>query len=382
MRMRKFVLSPDSFKGTLSSQEVCAAMREGILRAVPEAEVRSVPVADGGEGSVDAFLCAVGGRKKELTVQGPFGEEVPAFYGILQDGATAVIEMAACAGLPLAAGRLDPERATTYGVGQLMLDAVDSGCKKLILCLGGSCTNDGGAGAAAAAGARFLRRDGSSFVPVGGTLEEAVEIELSGLQKNFAGVEIAAMCDIDNPLCGVSGAAAVFGPQKGADPAAVKRLDAGLLSLSRTVESRLGPALSEMPGAGAAGGMGFGMAAFFGAALKPGIETVLDAADFQGLLRDADLVLTGEGKLDSQSVRGKVISGVAKRAKAAGVPVAALAGQIGRGFEPLYDLGLSAAFSINRAPLPLAEAAPHTAENIALVTENLLRLLLAGRTFL
>lgn len=373
--MKKIVLAPDSFKGTLSSREVCEAMRAALLRVFPEADVRCVPVADGGEGSVEAFLCAMPGEKKELPVEGPFGETVPAFYGLLDGGRTAVIEMAACAGLPLAEGRLDPARASTYGVGQLMLDAVRSGCRKIVLGLGGSCTNDGGTGAAAAAGARFFRADGSAFVPTGGTLSEVADLDLSKLQKNFAGVEITAMCDIDNPLFGTQGAAAVFGPQKGAGPEMVARLDAGLRSLDRTAVRCLGLRLAQMPGAGAAGGLGFGMAAFFGAVLKPGIEAVLDTVNFDALLRDADLVLTGEGKMDSQSVRGKVAAGVSRRAQAAGVPAVALVGQIGEGFEAMYGTGLSAVFSINRAPQPLSESAPHTAENLALAVENLARLL-------
>ncbi len=372
--MKKFVLAPDSFKGTLNAQGVCAAMAEGIRRVFPEAEIRSVPVADGGEGTVDAFLTAMEGRKKTVAVEGPFGEPVEAAYALLDGGRTAVVEMASCAGLPLAEGRLNPERAGTCGVGQLMLDAVDSGCRRIILGLGGSCTNDGGSGAAAAAGAKFFRKDGSAFVPRGGDLDQIAKIDLSGLERRFAGVEITAMCDIDNPLFGPAGAACVFAPQKGADPQTVERLDGNLRALDRVVSSVLGRELAEMPGAGAAGGMGFGMAAFFGAALRSGVETVLDAVGFDSLLQGADLAFTGEGSLDSQSVRGKVISGVAKRAAAAGVPLVALAGRLGTGFEPLYQMGLTAAFSINRAPMPLAESAPHTAENLALLAENAVRL--------
>ena len=322
----------------------------------------------------------MGGERKELAVQGPFGEEMTGFYGLVEGGRTAIIEMAACAGLPLAEGRLDPERATTYGVGQLMVDAARSGCKKIILGLGGSCTNDGGCGAAAAAGARFFRENGEAFVPTGGILGEIAGMDLTGLRRAFAGVEIVAMCDIDNPLYGEAGAAYIFGPQKGADPAMVERLDHNLRALEQVVKQALGVDLAQMPGAGAAGGMGYGMAAFFGAKLQPGIETVLDTVGFDRLLEGADLVFSGEGRLDAQSVRGKVVAGVARRAKAAGVPLVALVGQIGQGFEPMYDLGLSAVFSINRAAQPLAESAPHAAENLRLAAENVLRLWQAAQS--
>lgn len=372
--MKTIVLAPDSFKGTLSSRQVCEEIAKAAGRVFPGCQVKSVPVADGGEGSVEAFLAAMGGERKELAVQGPFGEEMTGFYGLVEGGRTAIIEMAACAGLPLAEGRLDPERATTYGVGQLMVDAARSGCKKIILGLGGSCTNDGGCGAAAAAGARFFREDGEAFVPTGGTLGEIAGIDLTGLRRAFAGVEIVAMCDIDNPLYGEAGAAYIFGPQKGADPAMVERLDQNLRALEQVVKQTLGVNLAQMPGVGAAGGMGYGMAAFFGAKLQPGIETVLDTVGFDRLLEGADLVFSGEGRLDAQSVRGKVVAGVARRAKAAGVPLVALVGQIGQGYEPMYDLGLSAVFSINRAAQPLAESAPHAAENLRLAAENVLRL--------
>ena len=372
--MKKIVLAPDSFKGTLSSRQVCEEIATAARRVFPGCQVKAVPVADGGEGSVEAFLTAMGGERKELAVQGPFGGEMTGFYGLLEGGCTAIIEMAACAGLPLAEGRLDPERATTYGVGQLMVDAARSGCGKIILGLGGSCTNDGGCGAAAAAGARFFREDGEAFVPTGGTLGEIAGMDLTGLRRAFAGVEIVAMCDIDNPLYGEAGAAYIFGPQKGADPAMVERLDHNLRALEQVVKQALGVDLAPMPGAGAAGGMGYGMAAFFGAKLQPGIETVLDTVGFDRLLEGADLVFSGEGRLDAQSVRGKVVAGVARRAKAAGVPLVALVGQIGQGFEPMYELGLSAVFSINRAAQPLAESAPHAAENLRLTAENVLRL--------
>ena len=377
--MEKILLVPDSFKGTLSSRQVCQVMSGQLRRFFPQAQVKSIPVADGGEGSVEAFLAAAGGERRTRTVTGPFGEPVEAFYGILGDGRTAVIEMAACAGLPLAEGRLNPERATTYGVGELLLAAKEAGCTKAILGLGGSCTNDGGAGAAAALGAKFIRADGTAFVPSGGTLGEIAALDVSPVAQALQGMELTAMCDIDNPLYGEAGAAAVFAPQKGADAAMVARLDAGLRHLGQVAARCLGRDFSHLPGAGAAGGLGFGMAAFCGAQLRMGIDAVLDAVGFDSLLPGTDMVFTGEGKIDSQSARGKVVSGVAVRCRKAGVPVVAVVGQIGQGFEEMYQQGLTAVFSINRAAQPFAESRFHAGENLALTMENIARLLAAGR---
>lgn len=377
--MEKILLVPDSFKGTLSSRQVCQVMAGQLRRFFPQAQVKSIPVADGGEGSVEAFLAAAGGERRTRTVTGPFGEPVDAFYGILGDGRTAVIEMAACAGLPLAEGRLNPERATTYGVGELLLAAKEAGCTKAILGLGGSCTNDGGAGAAAALGAKFTRADGTAFVPTGGTLGEIAALDVSPVAQALQGMELTAMCDIDNPLYGEAGAAAVFAPQKGADAAMVARLDAGLRHLGQVSARCLGRDFSHLPGAGAAGGLGFGMAAFCGAQLRMGIDAVLDAVGFDSLLPGTDVVFTGEGKIDSQSARGKVVSGVAVRCRKAGVPVVAVVGQIGQGFEEMYQQGLTAVFSINRAAQPFAESRFHAGENLALTMENIARLLAAGR---
>ena len=377
--MEKILLVPDSFKGTLSSRQVCQVMAGQLRRFFPQAQVKSIPVADGGEGSVEAFLAAAGGERRTRTVTGPFGEPVEAFYGVLGDGRTAVIEMAACAGLPLAEGRLNPERATTYGVGELLLAAKEAGCSKAILGLGGSCTNDGGVGAAAALGAKFTRADGAAFIPTGGTLGEIAALDVSPVAQALQGMELTAMCDIDNPLYGEAGAAAVFAPQKGADAAMVARLDAGLRHLGQVSARCLGRDFSHLPGAGAAGGLGFGMAAFCGAQLRMGIDAVLDAVGFDSLLPGTDMVFTGEGKIDSQSARGKVVSGVAARCRKAGVPVVAVVGQIGQGFEEMYQQGLTAVFSINRAAQPFAESRFHAGENLALTMENIARLLAASR---
>lgn len=374
MNLNQVVLVPDSFKGSLSSQEVCRIMAEQITRQFPQCRVISLPVADGGEGSVDCFLSG-GGEKRSLAVQGPFGEQVEAFYGLIDNGRTAVIEMASCAGLPLANGCLDPLRATTYGVGQLMLDAATRGCEKLILCLGGSCTNDMGAGAAAACGVRFMNATGNTFVPTGGSLKDVVSIDMSGLAPALKNIEIVAMCDVDSPLYGLSGAAYVFAPQKGADANAVRLLDNGLRHLGAKVKECLDIAVDVLPGGGAAGGMGAGVYAFFGAKLQMGIEVVLHQFRFDELLNGTHIVLTGEGRLDTQSLRGKVVAGVAHHAKAHNVPVIAVVGDIGDDIDRIYDEGVSAVFSINREAKPFEQVCFRSAVDLRLAMENVLRLI-------
>ncbi|MDD3192434.1 MAG: glycerate kinase [Oscillospiraceae bacterium] len=370
--MKKAVLIPDSFKGTMSSSEICAIMKEEIQSFYPEAEVLPVPVADGGEGSVDSFLAAVGGEKRTVLVKGPYFEDMEGFYGILPDGA-AVIEMAAAAGLPLVGDNKRADQTTTYGVGQLMACAASSGCKKMIVGLGGSATNDGGCGAAAALGIVFRNAKGEAFVPVGGTLDQIASIDVSGLLPALKDVEIITMCDIDNPLCGPNGASAVFGPQKGADTAMVQKLDQNLQHLADVVKRDLGKKIAELPGSGAAGGMGGGMVAFFGARLQMGIETVLDTVHFDELARDADLVFSGEGKIDTQSLRGKVVIGVARRTKKLGVPLVAVVGDIGDNIEAAYDQGVSAIFSTNRVAVPYSQAKERAKSDMALTINNLMR---------
>ena len=371
--MERYVLVPDSFKGTLASGEICAILREEILRAKPDAEVVSIPVADGGEGSVDAFLTAVGGQRVQVPCHGPHMEEMTGFYGLLPDG-TAVVEMAAAAGLPLAGNRLEPDTATTYGVGELMADAAARGARCIILGLGGSATNDGGCGAAVALGARFLDGRGKTFLPTGGNLDSIARIDLGG-QRPLP--EITVMCDIDNPLCGPTGASEVFGPQKGADPEMVRRLDGNLRHLAEVIRRDLGAEILDLPGAGAAGGMGGGAAAFWNGKLRMGIETVLDTVDFDEIVRGARLVITGEGCLDGQSLRGKVVSGVAARARRAGVPVVALVGAVGEGADGIYDLGVCGVFTTNHRPEPFEEARLHAADNLRRTIRNLMGFLKA-----
>ena len=369
--MKKVILIPDSFKETMSSGEICEIMEQTILRSFPAAEIRSIPVADGGEGTVDAFLTALGGQRVPVTVTGPMGEPVDAFYG--RCGDTAIVEMAAAAGLPLVRGEKRPELATTYGVGELLVHAAHHGAKRIVLGLGGSATTDGGCGCGAAAGIRFRNVAGEVFLPTGGTLEQVAEIDLRGLDPVLRQTEIITMCDITNPMYGPQGAAYVFAPQKGADSRMVERLDRGLSHLAAVIQAQLGIDVSQLPGAGAAGGMGGGMAALFGSQLEPGIEAVLDTVGFDSLLAGTDVVFTGEGKIDSQSLGGKVVIGVARRAKRQGVPVIAVVGDIGDPIDGAYDQGVSAIFSINRVAVPYAQARLRAKEDLAKTMENICR---------
>lgn len=369
----KFVLIPDSFKGTLSSSQICRILAEKAEKIFPGCEVVSIPVADGGEGSVDCFLSALGGEKVTTTVKGPWFSDMESFYGLLDGGKTAVIEMAACAGLPLVEDCRDPEKTTTYGVGQLMVHAAARGAEKIIVGLGGSCTNDGGCGAAAAAGVRFYNAAGEEFIPTGGTLKDIARIDTSCRNPALQGVEIVTMCDIDNPMYGETGAAYVFGPQKGADGEMVCRLDEGLRHLCEVIARDCGNDLSSVPGAGAAGAMGAGMIAFFGSRLQMGIETVLDTVGFDEIIRDADMIFTGEGKLDTQSIRGKVVIGVAKRARQQGKPVTAVVGGVEPGTDAAFEVGVTAVFSINRLPEDFSISRYKSKENLSETAENIFR---------
>lgn len=356
----------------MSSIEICEIMADVIGKYEPDAEIVSVSVADGGEGTVDAFLSAIDGERKSVVVKGPYEERISSFYGILP-GDIGVIEMAAAAGLPQVGDRLDPSATTTYGVGQLIAHAVEDGCKKIILGLGGSATNDGGCGAAAALGVVFENAQGDAFVPTGGTLKDIARMDNAEALEKLKGVELVVMCDIDNPLCGPNGAAAIFGPQKGATPTMVEELDAGLLHFSEVMKLDLGADVLDLPGSGAAGGMGGGMVGLLGGTLQMGIETVLDTVDFDEMLNDTDLVFTGEGKIDSQSLQGKVVVGVGRRAKKKGVPVVAVVGVIEGDITPVYEEGIAAVFSITRETKPFAEVKGQSKENLARAMDNLMR---------
>lgn len=373
--MKKVVLIPDSFKGTLSSTQICDVMKEKINKYFPECDVISIPVADGGEGSVDCFLTSLGGKKVFTVVKNPYFEDMESFYGLIDNGQTAVIEMASCAGLPLVEGRKNPRKTTTYGVGELILHAVNSGCKKIIVGLGGSCTNDGGVGAASAIGVKFFDNNGEEFIPTGGTLININRIDVSNVVENIKNVEIVTMCDIDNPMYGKNGAAYIFSPQKGATDEVVEELDKGLMNLCSVIERDLSIDLKKVKGGGAAGGMGAGMIAFFNSKLEMGIETVLNTVKFDDIIEDTDMIFTGEGKIDSQSLRGKVVIGVAKRAKVKNVPVTVVVGGADNDVEEAYDIGVSAIFTINRLPEALKTSRYKSKKNLEVTIDNIIRLI-------
>lgn len=373
--MQNFILVPDSFKGTLSAIEVCNIMKSSIKNLYKDANIISVPVADGGEGTVDAFLYALGGEKKSVWVSDAFNEQkILVHYAMLKDD-IAVIEMAACAGLPLVKNRLEPDKTTTFGVGELIVDAINSGAKKIILGLGGSATNDGGCGMAAALGVKFKDEQDQKFIPTGGTLSKIYKIDMNNIYPKIKDIEFISMCDVDNPLCGRLGASAVFAPQKGADEDMVKLLDEGLAHLAKIIKRDLHIEVKDIKGAGAAGGLGAGSIAFLQSKLTKGIDVILDTINFDELVSKADIVFTGEGKFDSQSLHGKVVMGVANRSQKYKTPVIVVTGAIGENIQEAYNKGITAIFSINKEPMEFSKSALKSKENMILTMENILRLL-------
>lgn len=372
LMIKKIIISPDSFKGTMSSIEVCNIIEIAIKNINPEIKVHKIPAADGGEGTVDAFLTAVGGERIYCTVKDPLNRDIESFYGILPNG-TAVIEMAAASGLTLIEGKENPLAATTYGTGQLILNALDKGCKSIIIGIGGSATVDGGIGAVSALGTRFLNREGNEVSLNGSGLCNIEYIDLSGLDTRIKNCDITVACDVTNPLYGTDGAAYVFGPQKGADEAMVKQLDEGLSHYADIIKRQFGIDVQKVTGAGAAGGLGAALNVFLGAEIKPGIGTLIDAVGFDNVLKDADLVITGEGRIDGQSLKGKVPVGIAERAAKYGVPVVAVVGDIGDGMEEVYKQGITAVFSINRKAVPFEIARKTCRHDLQATVENIIR---------
>lgn len=371
--MKKVVLIPDSFKGTMSSEEICDIMESALKKHFESIDIVKIPVADGGEGSVDCFLQAVGGEKVWVEASNPYFEKMQSFYGLIENNSVAVIEMASCAGLPLVEDNKNPKMTTTFGVGELVLDAIKKGVKKIIIGLGGSATNDGGAGFLSALGVKFQNAQGEVFVPTGGNLCEITKIDTMKLKENIAGIEFVTMCDIDNPLYGENGASYVFARQKGADDEMIKVLDKNLKQYAKTIEREVGFCDHEFAGGGSAGGMGYAMKAFLNSKMQMGIETVLDTVNFDIVAKDVDYIFTGEGKIDSQSLRGKVVFGVAKRAKKLNVPVIAVVGDIGDNIDSCYDNGVCSIFSINRVAVPFKEARPRAKEDLRLTIDTIAR---------
>lgn len=352
----RVVIAPDSFKGTNDAVRVAELIKRGVLRVFPHADTRCIPAADGGEGTVTAVVAAAGGELREISVTGPVGDPVSARYGLLPGG-RGVIEMAAASGLPLVPqDRQNPEHTTTYGTGELMADALDAGCRELLIGVGGSATNDGGIGMAEALGYRFLDEGGVACGHDGEALRQIASISTESVDPRISESRFVVACDVQNPLYGRTGAAFVYGPQKGADQEMVVRLDEGLRNLSRVIGRDLGVAVDELPGAGAAGGLGAGLVAFCGAELESGIDAVLDLVRFDEMLEGVDLIITGEGALDGSTAYGKVPVGIARRATERGIPVLAIVGNIGPGAEAVYELGIDGVMTTVSGAMPLEEA--------------------------
>ncbi len=366
----KIVIAPDSFKESLSAQEVAEQIEAGFKTIFPEAHYVKLPMADGGEGTVEAMVAATGGRTVAVQVTGPLGTQVEAFYGVTGDETTAVIEMAAASGLALVPPELrNPMKTTSFGTGELIRQALDAGLRRLIIGIGGSATNDGGVGMLQALGVKFLQQEGRQEIGLGGAaLESLAKIDTGGLDPRLQGCHVMVACDVDNPLTGPRGASAVFGPQKGASPEMVAQLDENLCHFAHLVTRDLHRDIASVPGAGAAGGMGAALMAFLNAELRPGIEIVMEAIGLEDALAEADLVITGEGRIDGQTIYGKAPAGVARLAKQRGLPVIGFAGSLTTDAEIVHEHGLDAIFSVVNRPCSLDEAfrdAGHTLRTTA-----------------
>ena len=378
----RILVASDSFKGSLTSPEVCFAIASGVAAAVPEANVDIVPMADGGDGTVAAVLASTGARAVAVTVSGPLGQAVEAQFAYMDHNSTAVIEMAAASGLTLlGAADRDPLRACTFGTGQLILRALDLGSRRLIIGIGGSATNDGGTGMARALGVRFLDKTGRELPPGGAALARLDRIDLGGLDQRLAECRIDVACDVNNPLYGPSGAAAVYGPQKGATPEMIRLLDDAMKRLSEVLLSQHGLDVADVPGAGAAGGLGAGLMAFLGARLGSGVDIIAGLCGLPGRIERADLVITGEGRLDAQSSMGKTVQGVARMCEAHRIPVVALVGSLDPQWLHSGTLsGLTAAFSVVPGPTSLSEAMIRAADNVRLCAGQVARLYASAKS--
>ncbi|MEK5322398.1 glycerate kinase [Paenibacillus sp. FSL L8-0644] len=376
MREKTFVLAPDSFKESMTAKEVCIAMEKGLRKVYPAANYVHVPMADGGEGTVQSLVDATGGQVRYIEVTGPLGEPVTAAYGLLGDGTTAAIEMASASGIHLVnKDNKNPLKTTTYGTGELIRECLNQGIRRIIIGIGGSATNDGGTGMAEALGARFLDATGNTLPRGGGSLGELASVDISSLDGRLQQVQLIVACDVTNPLCGEHGASQVFGPQKGATPEMVQQLDANLAHYADVVKQQLGKDVRDLPGAGAAGGLGAGLLIFTQAALQKGIEIVIEYTGLKQKLATADIVLTGEGGIDFQTKFGKTPYGVAQAAKQSGKKVIAVAGYIGEGIDTLYKEGIDAVFGIVPGASELGNLLAEGPQNVERTCENIARVL-------
>ncbi|MBR9874801.1 MAG: glycerate kinase [Vibrionaceae bacterium] len=372
----KIVIAPDSYKESLNAMDVAIAIEKGFKHVMPNAEYIKLPMADGGEGTVQSLVDATGGEIIEHSVTGPLGEPVTGFYGLMGDGKTAIIEMAAASGLHL----VDPDKrnpmiTTTFGTGELIAAVLDKGVEHIIVGIGGSATNDGGLGMAQALGIRLLDETGESLGFGGGELSKLHSIDTSGLDPRLAQVRLEVACDVDNPLCGPQGASQVFGPQKGATPEMVEQLDRNLVHYSRIIETQLGQDALNRPGAGAAGGLGAALMSLLNAELRPGIEIVMDAINLEETIEHADLVITGEGRIDSQTIHGKTPVGIARVANKHFVPVIGIAGCLSQDCGVVHEHGIDAVFSIVNRSVDMPTAFAEAAQNIELTARNIAAML-------
>jgi len=375
----KVIIAPQGFKGGITGLEAARAIARGVAAAVPDAETVLLPVADGGDGTLHALVDATGGEIFTSTVTGPINQQVEAQWGVMGDGQTAVIEMARASGLAMVPPRRrNPKTTTTLGTGQILKEAAEGGFDRVIVGLGGSATNDGGAGMATALGARFLDASGNALPPGGAALARLDRVDTSGMIESLSGVEIIAATDVTNPLCGPTGASAIFGPQKGASPEVVAELDAALHNFAQIVKRDTGHDVLDVLGAGAAGGLGAGLIAFAGAKLQSGIDMVCQVLDFDRYLEGADLVITGEGRADRSTVFDKAPVGVARHAKSHGVPTVLLAGSLGEGHEELYDHGVVSVLCISDGAMTFQQALGRTGEMLQGTAERAMRLFLTG----
>ena len=375
----RILIAPQSLKGSLTAAEAGLAIAQGVQAVYPKAEIEIVPIADGGEGTVQALVDATNGKIIQQTVTGPLGKPVPAFFGLMGDGSTAAIEMASCAGLPLVPpDQRDPRITTTYGVGELILAALDHGSRHFIIGIGGSATNDGGAGMAQALGAALLSRQGTQIARGGAALATLAHISTSTMDPRLQECTVEVACDVTNPLCGPTGASAVYGPQKGATPEMVEELDSALAHYAQIIEQDLGMSVREIPGAGAAGGLGAGLIAFLHATLRPGAQIVFEAIHLEERIRTANLVITAEGQIDAQTAYGKSVGSVAEIAKRYGLPVLALAGSLGDNYRVVYELGADAVATLPSGPMTLAFAMENAAWLLSDTAERACRLIQVG----
>lgn len=372
----KVLIATDSFKDSLSAGKAADALKIGFIKGAPRAEVSVLPMADGGEGTVQSLIDATGGKIIELEVMDPLMRPTRSFYGIAGDDKTAIIEMAAASGLEkLKESERNPWYTTTFGTGQLIADALEKGCRRILVGIGGSATNDGGSGMAEALGVGFRNSAQHSLEKGGGALADIAEIDLSGIHPLVSDSEFIVACDVGNPLCGPEGASAVYGPQKGADPEMVQRLDRNLEHFSGLIAAKLGKDVGLIPGSGAAGGLGAGLIAFLGATLMNGFDMVAQMAGLEERIKEADLVITGEGKIDSQTRFGKTPFGVAMLAKKYNKPVIAVGGKIDSGAEILYDHGINAIYPISDGPISLEQSVSRAAELLQMTGERIARTL-------